>query len=689
MDSISVLKDLCQKSKRKHDRNWLSAELGEIQKMKKAELFLSLRSGGKKRRNPNHSTVAWLLEITNEQPTRQVDGIGKDPKMPDVDTDFQASRQSEMFEWASSEYGAENVIPVAAFGTMQTKRAFQSLAKAYGISDFKDRLRLSNEIQEDEEGNAILPETIRKNYPEIVETLGRITGAKASLSSHAAGIIIFDPEDPVKETVPMQWIPPRTGVPGRWVGQFNLAAVEKLMLLKQDFLALRALDTIEDCVQLIAENHGKRVEPDSWVPDEEKGDKAIYGMLSKGQCEGVFQMEGGSNRQGIQEIKPKQFKDICQATALYRKGPMEAGAVKRYLENKKDGKIRVAHPKLRPYLEDTWGEIIYQEQFFQILYDLAGFSWSRVDDAKTAMTKKNLDKMRELREEAVEGLQSVSDIDESVAIEIWMQIESQAGYAFNKSHSYAYSLLSYQTARLKKMHPVEYTTALMRTVKANNDVNKRKREGYLGNAIKAGVSIMPPDVNISEGGFSTDGESILFGLADIKGVGEKSVTKLLEARDELGGEFGSIEEVAQAVNNKGITEKLGLAGALTSLGVEADIIAQEELLSWQFHDRMVDYRSKYAKKTVLPSSGRVGCCIPAEIMSTEKRTTRDGRPYRVWTVRHAPGEDYRITLWESTADRWRLKEGSVVLISGKWDQKWANVSVNISEDVKILSPVYD
>lgn len=611
------------------------------------------------------------------------------PKMPDVDTDFQASRRQEMFDWANEEYGAENVVPVAAFGTLQTKRAFQSLARAYGISDYGDRLRLSNEIVEDEDGNAVLPDEVKRNYPEIIAALEKITGVKGSLSSHAAGIIIFDPDDPVRDTVPMQWIPPRTGQPGRWVGQFNLAATEKLYLMKEDFLSLRALDTIEECLRMVKERHGVEIEPDDWVPDEEHGDKAIYRMLAKGDCHGVFQMEGGTNFQGIQQIKPTQFEDIVACTSLYRKGPMDAGADARFLENKKDEKIRVAHPLLRGLLGNSWGEMIYQEQMFEILHQLAGFSWSKVDDAKTAMTKKNLDMMQALRDEAVEGFQRVSGIEESVAIEIWMTIEKQAGYLFNRSHAVAYSMVTYQTAKLKKMYPLEYITALMRTVKPSSPRNKEKRQHYLNDAVKKGITIEPPDVNVSDAGFMPSGDDVLmFGLADIKGVGVKSIEKLIEARNQTKGKkFRKPEQVLEAVNNKGIFEKLCLAGALRSLGVDPDTAQQEELLSWQFQDRMADFRKKYAKNIVLPDSGRVTCSIPGEIAKVEKKTTKDGRPYRIWVIRHAPGEEYKITLWEDTDDLWNLEPGSVVIVKGKWNQQWKNIAVGDSENVKILSPV--
>lgn len=879
------------------------------------------------------------------------------PKAPDVDTDYQKSRRDEMNEYYKYVYGDENVIAVGAYQTMQVRRCFQSLARAHGIHDSKLRNDLSKSIEEDEEGNAVLPEIIRDEFPELCESLEILTGVKASMSTHAAGLILIDPEDNIRNYVPRMYIPKRPGSPAKWVCQYNLASAEILSLFKQDNLALRTLDTIDECVRIINERHGIELDPDSWIPDEEPDDKQVYKMLADGKCEGVFQMEGKTNFRGIQEIKPKQFADIAVCTSLYRKGPMEAGAEKRFLENKRDRTVRVAHPSLEPYLKDTWGELIYQEQMFDILHEVAGFSWSRVDDAKTAMTKKDASKMAALKDEAIAGFRKNGGMKRSEAEAVWQMIAAQAGYLFNKcltgdtivyrsnftnssgqtisledlyriwhegpilnqkekslrsayrrrglsikaykdgaikrakirnihcngvksvwkitlangmtikstgnhrhlsesgwkrtdslllgdqlvvdsgkyarpsienkharsglgmgwasrpdtgraiaadgrnrpsrgghiaglkavtallpeqcercgetdgrlerahldgdrtnnsrenvlklcnschkqhdwdtgqrvrqyehgyiaetseivriedagtemtydlemddpghnfvangivthnSHAVAYSLTTYQTARLKYLYPLEFFTALLRTVEPKNDEDKAKRLTYLNAALRMDIKVSPPDINLSDTSFVCDGKNkLLFGLKDIKGIGEKAVEKILRGRPKKG--FPSLQKVNYAVNNAGVMKALSAVGALESLGVKPNLELQSDLLGgWQFDDPMLEFRKKYEDRAKFPKTDNGQVRLYGQITKCEKAKTKNGNDYMKWTLRWAPGEEFKITIWQDASELFDLRPGSIVRVSGRWNMNFQNVAVGDSDQVRVLKAV--
>jgi DNA polymerase-3 subunit alpha len=625
------------------------------------------------------------------------------PKMPDVDTDFQRSRRPEMFAYAEKVYGRENVMRVAAQQRMQTKDAFTRLAMTYGMP-YAESKKFTAAIIEDEEGNAVLPDEIEKAFPELHATLVQFTGLNKGMSRHPAGILIFDPNDPVRKLIPEMWIPsdqaaphPLNGRKGNFVAQFDLDVASGIGLLKQDFLGLRTLDTIQVCIDLVKARHGVTIEPDDWVPGEEPDDTKVWKMLREGHTVGVFQMEGGANARGIQEIKCGEFEDIVSCTSLYRAGPMIAGAPKRFLENKKDKKIRVAHKSLRPYLERSWGELIYQEQMFEILRQCAGFSWARVDDAKTAMTKKDPVKMAALKEEAIEGFQKVSGMEEWKASEVWDLIAAQSSYLFNRSHAVAYSILTYQTARLKMLYPLEFMCALLRTVNPDSKQAKEKRETYMTEALRMGFKLMPPDVNVSDDKFMPNGNNeLLFGLTDIKNVGPSAVTKIEAARKrkikrlkKQGKKvpsrlFRRVSELADAINNAGVIKALAASGALRSLGVEPDIAMQEELLNWQFHDHVAPFRKKYEKKIRMPRTNNGRVLVVGEIIKTEKRKTKTGNEFTTWVLRLEPGTEIKVQIWEDAIELFGLQKGTIVKLEGRWNAQWSNVAVDDAEQVKTL-----
>jgi DNA polymerase-3 subunit alpha len=474
------------------------------------------------------------------------------------------------------------------------------------------------------------------------------------------------------------WVPSSK----KMVSQYALAACEGLGLMKSDFLGLRTLETITECLKLIKERHGVDINPDEWVPDEEDGDDEVYAMLAAGKVNGVFQMEGSTNAMGIQQIQPTVFEDIVTCTSLYRKGPMMAGADRRFLKNKRDGKVRVIHPSMLPILSDTWGELIYQEQMFRILNELAGFSWSRVDDAKTAMARKDPEKMASLKDEAVEGFQTVAGMTEGQSEKVWEMIAAQAAYLFNRSHAVAYSMTTYQTARLKFMYPLEYIAALIRTVEAKTKEQRRKRQTYLADAFTMGFRILPPDVNKSQQWMTPEGRRTLrFGLQDVKGVGAAAAKRIAERPR---GRYRSMSGVEVVANNVGMVEKLAAVGAFKSIGIEGDPGAQEELLDWQFEDNLADMRTKYERRVVLPDGDGSQVVIIGELRKSDKRKTKNGKEFCVWEVRWDAANTFKFNVWSSAEECFDIPIGSVVMASGKWSEQWRNIGISGSDQVRVL-----
>lgn len=607
------------------------------------------------------------------------------PKMPDIDTDFGQRRREEMFTYVEDKYGIENTVHVAAYQRMKMKRTFQSVARAYGIN-FTTRNEISKLLTDDDEVEDVLPPELVDQHPDMASQLVRLSGLKSSVSAHPAGVIIADPKDRIRELVPEMWIASSK----RFVGQYALEAVEAMGLLKQDFLGLRTLDTIDDCVKMIKQLRGEDIDPDSWIPDEESHDREIYKMLARGETAGVFQMEGPVNQRGCKEVQPRNFEDLVSITSLYRTGPIQAGYPAMFNANRQMGdpeEITYYHPMLKPILMETWGVILYQEQVMEIAEVLAGFDMARVDDIKEAIKHKKSALMVSLEPEFVEGCEK-NGISEKVAKRIWKDIEGYSGYSYNRSHAVAYTFITYQTARLKHLYPIEYITALVRTAPGNK-AGKEKRTTYLKEALRRGIDVLPPDINISDGLASPDGEreAIRFGLTDIAGVGDKAMAKIEEARPE--GGYTSVDEVAEAVRNKGTMAALRSASAFLSLGEprSSKEIEQEteELLSWTFRDRMKKYRKKYKKEVRIPSgNSNQRCRIMGEIFKVTRGSTKTGRPYLTWKIRWSLTEQFDVRLWQETKPLWKLPEGSIVMVTGDWEARWMNVSVNDPAQVQLI-----
>lgn len=598
------------------------------------------------------------------------------PKMPDIDTDFGQARRGEMFDIVEGKFGKENVVLVAAYGRMKHKKAFQALGKAYGIS-FQDRMDITREMPDNpEEGEDLLPKKIRDEYPELAARLTRLNGVRSELKGHPAGVIIADPKLQIRKLVPEMWL----ATSKKLCGQYDLDAIEKMGLMKQDFLGLRTLDTIKMTVDLINERHGIKLDPNEWIPDEEDGDDAVYHMLAKGLTAGVFQLEGHANTRGIMAIEPNCFNDIVACTALYRSGPISAGYPEQFLNNRIIGqkKIRYAHPLLKSLLAPTWGVILYQEQVMELSTVLAGFDHAGQDDIKQAISKKSSDVMTALRPIFVEGCKKKNNIPEKVSTDIWKDIEGYAGYSFNKSHAVAYSFTTYQTARLKTWWPVEFYTALMATVQ-----DSAKIESYRREALAFKIKMEPPEINSSATHPMPHGnKSIVFGLTDFKGIGPAQAKKIIAGRPEQG--YSHISQVEEVVKNVGVMRILEEGGALRNIGMPGNIDRCEELLNWQFRDNMKKWRIKYRDEVSFPTSNGDWCILVGEIIKIDKGKTKNDKPFMTWTIRWGPNQSWNVRMWSEMQGHWSLQKGSIVQVAGEWQEQWRNVTVNSPQNIRLV-----
>lgn len=596
------------------------------------------------------------------------------PRMPDIDTDFGKDRRDELFAYVIDKYGENNVMNIAAFQTLKVRSAFQSLAKAYGIS-YAESVSISKTLPYDEDPLDTIPAEITETYPDLADRLSKLVGIIRAVSTHPAGLIITDDSINIRGMVPEMWIASTK----KWVAQYDLEAISKMGFLKQDFLGLRTLDTIKECVDLIRDTTGEEVDPDSWIPDEEKDDKGVYAMLAEGKTAGIFQMEGKAVASGIKAIGPTQFSDLAACVALYRAGSIISGFPDKFLENRKKKQIRYPHPSLRPILEETHGTLIYQEQAMLIARTLAKFSMEEEDDLKEAMGKKKSDLMASLRSRFVKGCVG-NEINKETAIYIWdRMIAPTALYAFNQAHSVSYGITGYQTSRLKYLYPDQFYTALIRTV-----TDKEKRKTYLQEATESGMKIVPPDVNESDhkATLNLRKRTIRFGLEDITGVGEKQAEKIVSKRPKKGYKF--IDEVGHAAKNEGVMKALLDAGAFACLGEPIDMSKAEKVLDWQFRDRMIRYRQRFENRVIHPNDKNGKVWVIGEITNIEKKKTRNGDYYLTWTIRWSPSTAYIVRLWSGTEDLWKLATGTIVSVRGDYERKWQNISISDEGQVKVI-----
>lgn len=570
-------------------RERLDYELSVITKMGYASYFLIVwdfikyakDSGipvGPGRGSAVGSVVSYCLRITDLDPLKFNLMFERflNPErisMPDIDTDFCVERRDEVIAYVTEKYGSDRVAQIVTFGTMAARAAIRDAGRALGIP-LPDVDRVAKMIPSGPTGLTIsqaleqIPE-LKRLYSmspatrKWLDTAKSIEGLVRNAGTHAAGVVIS--AGPLLEYAPLSKTD--AGV----TTQYDMTWVERIGLLKMDFLGLRNLTVMKNAVDEIRRTVDPAFDLGS-IPDD---DRKTYDMLSRGETVGVFQLESEGMVRVCTELRPNEFNDIIALVALFRPGPMEW--IPQYINNKHGRtKPQYLHPKLEAILSETYSVACYQEQVMLITRDLAGFTVGEADELRKVIGKKQKEKIPAYRKKFIAGAIEHGGLDEKLAAKIFEFIEPFAGYGFPKAHSVAYAWIAYQTAYLKANHPVPYFTALMTSVRDRTD----KLVEYIAEAKHIGIDVLPPDVNASLVDFAVVSGQIRFGLSAIKGVGEGAVRQILEAREERGA-FTDIFDFAQRIDgkqvNRRVFEALIKCGALDCLpGNRAQKIAALE-----------------------------------------------------------------------------------------------------------------
>jgi len=483
--------------------------------------------------------------------------------MPDIDIDFCMRRRGELIEYVTQKYGRDNVAQIITFGTMAAKAAIKDVGRAMEIPYVEvDRLAkmvpttLGIELKNALEDAPQLKSAVNSDakLKDLMAVALRLEGLARHASTHAAGVVI-SPE-PLTDLVPV-YKTNRDEI----TTQFDMNALERIGLLKMDFLGLTTLTVLHDAVKMVEQNRGVKIDIDNLALD----DADTYKLFARGDTTAIFQFESHGMRDILRRYQPTRIEDLTALNALYRPGPIQGGMVDDFI-NRKHGKTKVSYelPQLQDILQETYGVILYQEQVMQIANRLASFSLGEADILRRAMGKKKKEEMAAQRAKFLHGCAN-NKIPEKKAERIFNLMEEFAGYGFNKSHSCAYALLAYQTAYMKTHYPVEFIAALL----TSETGNAEKAVKYINEARGMGISILPPDVNESDLYFTPIGEAIRFGLAAIKNVGENTAKAIRDSRLS-GGEFKALYDFCERIEarflNKRVFESLIKSGAVDSLG---------------------------------------------------------------------------------------------------------------------------
>jgi DNA polymerase-3 subunit alpha len=487
-----------------------------------------------------------------------------------VDVDFCQNRRGEVIEYVTRKYGREQVAQIITFNTMAAKAAIKDCGRAldmpYGDVDRIAKLVPMTVGMTLERALEDVPE-LQKAYDsdpvtkELIDTARKLEGLVRGAGVHASAVVIAP--RPLTELVPLN-----KTKNDEIVTAYDMKSVEKMGLLKMDFLGLATLTVIDDCLKLIEKSRGLKLDIDAIPPDDEATFKKVF---HSALTSGIFQFESSGMRDILRRYKPDSVEELTALNALYRPGPMSM--IDDFVE-RKWGRRKVEYmlPEIEGILKDSLGVIVYQEQVMQIANVLASYSLGEADLLRRAMGKKSAEEMAKQRDRFMSGAAALGHPKGTVG-EIFDQMEKFSGYGFNKSHSAAYSLVAYQTAYLKTHYPVEFMAALLtsETSKPENVVK------YIGECKEMGIRVEPPDVQVSGAQFTPhitpEGESIRFGLAAVKNVGGNAIESIMKAREEVGGRFKSLWEFCEKVDlrvmNSRVIQSLIKAGALDSLGSRA------------------------------------------------------------------------------------------------------------------------
>jgi DNA polymerase-3 subunit alpha len=511
------------------------------------------------------SLVAWSLRITDIDPIENdliFERFLNEERIspPDIDIDFCEARRGEVIEYVTKKYGRENVAQIITFGTMKAKAVVRDVGRVMDMTyaevdkiakmiPFDLKMTLDKALAE----SPPLQEAYQKDpkVKELIDISRRLEGTTRHASTHAAGVVISPV--PLTDLVPLF-----KGATADVTTQFDMKGVERIGLLKMDFLGLRTLTLIDNCVKMIEAQRGVRIDPAAIPLD----DAPTYELFTTGRTSGLFQFESDGMRDILKRFRPDRLEHLTALNALYRPGPMQM--IDDFIR-RRHGQTRVTyeHPALEPILKETYGVMVYQEQVMQIASALAGFTLGEADLLRKAMGKKKVDVMAAQMEQFLKGCAG-RGVPEKKAQKVWNAMKEFAGYGFNKSHSAAYAWLAYQTAYLKANYPAYFMAALLTSERANTD----KMVQYVGECRDMGLRVLPPDVNQSDLFFTVVGDDIRFGLSAIKNVGEGAVEAALSVRREA-GPFRSLVDFCDRVDlravNRRVVESFVKSGSFDSV----------------------------------------------------------------------------------------------------------------------------
>ena len=565
----------------------LARELSIIQQMKFSGYFLIVWDFiryareraipvGPGRGSAAGSLVSYALGITDLDPLQHELIFERflNPErvsLPDIDIDFCMNRRGEVITYVTNKYGRENVAQIITFGTMAAKAAIKDVGRAMGVL-YSEVDRIAKMVPTTL--NITLDEAIKESpalqqvyesdaqIRELLDTAKKLEGMVRNAGVHAAGVVISP--RPLNQLVPLH-----KTKNDEIVTAFDMVAIEKLGLLKMDFLGLTTLTILDDSLKLIAQTRGEKIVLDGILLDHPETYEKVF---HKGLTSGVFQFESRGMRDVLRRYQPNSIEDLTALNALYRPGPIQGGMIDDFIDRKHGRKkIEYELPELQEILQETLGVIVYQEQVMQIANRLAGYSLGEADLLRRAMGKKKHEEMAQQRERFIEG--AVQRGYPPKKIEKIFDLMAQfAGYGFNKSHSAAYALLAYHTAYLKTRYPVEFMAALLTSVTGSTDDVVK----YINECREMGIAVEAPDINVSDANFTPHGNAIRFGLAAVKNVGHHAIESIVAGRKEL-GHYSSVYEFCEKVDlrllNKRVLESLIKSGAMDGLGRRAQLMA--------------------------------------------------------------------------------------------------------------------
>src|ERR1035441_1896550 len=587
---LETLRTVQEQGKLKHSisdyEQRLERELGIIQQMQFPGYFLIVWDFiryakdhgipvGPGRGSAAGSLVSYALGITDIDPLQHELLFDRflNPErisMPDIDIDFCMNRRCEVIEYVTHKYGREKVAQIITFGPMAATAAIKDVGRAMDMpySDV-DRIAkmvpttLNIKLDDALKESVALQEAYQKDpqVRQLLDTARKLEGLVRNSGVHAAGVVISP--RPLIELVPLH----RTKN-DEIVTAFDMKAIEKMGLLKMDFLGPTTLTILDDTLKLIAQKGTNLKLEDVPLEDQETYEKVFH----KGLTSGVFQFESSGMRDVLRRYQPNSIEDLTALNALYRPGPIQGGMIDDFIERKHGRrKIEYELPELKGILQETLGVIVYQEQVMQAANKLAGYSLGEADLLRRAMGKKNAEEMAKQRERFVQG--AVQRGYPPKKIEKIFDLMAQfAGYGFNKSHSAAYALLAYHTAYLKTHHPIDFMAALLTSVTGSTDDVVK----YINECREMGIAVEPPDINVSDANFTPHGQAIRFGLAAVKNVGGNAIESIVAARKKLSRNFKSFYEFCEEVDlrllNKRVLESLIKSGAMDCFGRRAQLM---------------------------------------------------------------------------------------------------------------------